>query len=177
MVKFVFKVIIIGPGAVGKTSLLRRYVENRFSENYKLTIGVDFMTKVVEFKPGDSAKLTIWDIGGQERYKFLHESFFEKTNGALIVFDLTRPSTFNEIDNWVKELREYAGDRVPFIVLGNKLDLIEDIGQITERDEVQQVVNQEGGVYIETSAKTGDNVAKSFIELTKLMVKEFAFLG
>ena len=80
MVDFSFKVIIIGPGAVGKTSLLNRFVHNEFSLKYKLTIGVDFLTKVLEYDPSKFVKLHIWDIGGQEKFKFLHRSFYE---GAL----------------------------------------------------------------------------------------------
>ena len=177
MVKYVFKIIIIGPGAVGKTSLLIRYVQNRFKESYKETIGVDFMSKIVEVSEEDAAKLTIWDIGGQEKYKFLHESFYEKANGALIVFDLSRPETSNEINKWIEEVKKFAGEKVPFILIGNKLDLIQDIGISIEKQKMEEIVKKHGGTYIETSAKTGDNVAQAFIDLTRVMIKVFSYLG
>jgi small GTP-binding protein len=98
---FVIKVIIIGPGAVGKTSLLHRFVENNFSFRYKLTIGADFLSKIIEGypKPDTTCKLQIWDIGGQERYKFLRASFFDGANGALLVFDISRGNTFDELED------------------------------------------------------------------------------
>ncbi|MFX1457155.1 MAG: Rab family GTPase, partial [Promethearchaeota archaeon] len=113
---FIFKVIIIGSGAVGKTSLLHRFVENQFSFRYKLTIGADFLSKTVEGypKPNTTCKLQIWDIGGQDRYKFLRASFFDGANGALVVFDLSRQRTFDELEEWLSDLREFAGIDTPF---------------------------------------------------------------
>ncbi|MFW9989808.1 MAG: GTP-binding protein, partial [Candidatus Odinarchaeota archaeon] len=98
--KYSFKVIIIGPGAVGKTSLLNRFVHNEFSLKYKLTIGVDFLTKTLEYEPEKFVKLHIWDIGGQEKFKFLHRSFYDGAFGALIVFDLARHQTFISMKEW-----------------------------------------------------------------------------
>ena len=135
------------------------------------------MSKIVEVSEEDAAKLTIWDIGGQEKYKFLHESFYEKANGALIVFDLSRPETSNEINKWIEEVKKFAGEKVPFILIGNKLDLIQDIGISIEKQKMEEIVKKQGGSYIETSAKTGDNVAQAFIDLTRVMIKVFSYLG
>ncbi len=168
--------IIIGPGAVGKTSLLHRYIENKFQESYKATIGVDFMSKIVELKEDIAVKLTIWDIGGQERYNFLHESFYEKANGALIVFDLSRPNTFDDVELWIKEVAKYAGENVPYLLIGNKLDLVKDVGETVARDKVKEFNSRKNCIYIETSAKTGDNVEESFIKLSNLMIEVFSYL-
>ena len=171
-VKYVFKVIIIGPAAVGKTSLVHRFVENQFSLKYKLTIGVDFLTKIIEYKPnGDAAKLTMWDIGGQERYQFLRKAFYEKTNGALLVFDLSREKTYTEMQTWFSELREFTDENTPFILIGNKSDLIEDTGEVIDRNEIQKFVKKEKGRYFETSAKTGENVNEALVDLTNMMIK------
>ena len=102
-----FKVIIIGPGAVGKTSLLNRFVHNEFSLKYKLTIGVDFLTKIIEYEPGKNVKLHIWDIGGQEKFKFLHRSFYEGAFGSLVVFDLSRHQTFSSMKEWLSESHSF----------------------------------------------------------------------
>jgi len=169
---FAFKVIIVGPGAVGKTSLLNRFVHNQFDLKYKLTLGVDFLTKNLEYEPSKFAKLQIWDIGGQERFKFLHRSFYEGAFGALIVFDLSRQNTFSSMKNWLSEMRSIINDDIPKIIIGNKSDLIPEIGQIVDRNEVKKYAKNEGCFYIETSAKTGENVEITFLELTHHMIKK-----
>ncbi len=168
---FVFKVIIIGPGAVGKTSLLHRFVENKFSFRYKLTIGADFLSKIIDYKPNTKIKLQIWDIGGQDRYKFLRSSFFDGANGALIVFDLSRWHTFEELEEWLEDLHEYAGANIPFILIGNKLDLVEKSDELYERENAQVFAKKEKTYYVETSAKTGENVEEAFLDLTQRMLK------
>ena len=167
-----FKVIIVGPSAVGKTSLLNRFVHNEYAMKYKLTIGVDFLTKSVEYKPSKFVKLHIWDIGGQERFKFLHRSFYEGTKGALLAFDLSRQNTFSSMKNWLSEMRSIMTNDIPKVILGNKTDLIPEIGQIIDKSEVEQYAQNEDCCYIETSAKTGENVEKAFLELTQRMVKK-----
>ena len=167
-----FKVIIVGPGAVGKTSLLNRFVHNEFTLKYKLTIGVDFLTKNLEYKPSKFAKLQIWDIGGQERFKFLHYSFYDGALGALLVFDLTRQHTFSSMKIWLSEMCSIIINDIPKVIIGNKSDLIPEIGQIRDRNEVEKYAKNEGCLYIETSAKTGENVEKAFLELTNHMIKK-----
>jgi small GTP-binding protein len=166
------KVIIIGPSAVGKTSLLNRFVHNQFALKYKLTIGVDFLTKTVEYHPSEFAKLHIWDIGGQERFKFLHRSFYEGASGALLAFDLSRQNTFSSMKTWLSEMRSIMKNEIPKVIIGNKSDLIPEIGQIIDRSMVEEYAKKEDCLYIETSAKTGDNVEKAFLELTQHMVKK-----
>lgn len=172
MVDFSFKVIIIGPGAVGKTSLLNRFVHNEFSLKYKLTIGVDFLTKTLEYEPEKFVKLHIWDIGGQEKFKFLHRSFYEGAFGALIVFDLSRHQTFSNMKKWLSEMRSIVINGIPSVIIGNKTDLIPEIGQIIDRSEVEEYAKKEGCLYCETSAKTGENVENAFVDLTHRMIKK-----
>lgn len=169
MAKYVFKLILVGSAAVGKTSLVHRFVENRFKMNYKQTIGADFMSKVVEYEPGETAKLTIWDIGGQDRYKVLREQFFAGTDGALIVFDLTRDITVKELDSWFNDFRKFAGKDIPFILIGNKSDLLNQVDKLIDRDLAADIAESQGGKYIETSAKTGKQVEEAFLDITKMM--------
>ncbi len=135
-----------------------------------MTIGADFLSKVIE-KNGDTIKLQIWDIGGQDRYKFLRSSFFDGANGALIVFDLSRWHTFEELEDWVSDLREYAGDNTPFAVIGNKADLIDKRDELYERENAEVFAKKGDTFYIETSAKTGEKVEEAFRDLTEKMIK------
>ncbi|MFX1323883.1 MAG: GTP-binding protein [Promethearchaeota archaeon] len=166
-----YKVIIIGPGAVGKTSLLNRFVNNEFKLKYKLTIGVDFLTKILEYEPSKSVKLHIWDIGGQERFKFLHRSFYDGAFGAFLVFDLSRQHTFSGMKTWLSEMRGIIKRDIPKVIVGNKADLLPEIGRVIDRSEAERYAKEEGCFYVETSAKTGENVEEAFINLTKSMMK------
>jgi small GTP-binding protein len=166
---FTFKVVLIGDGAVGKSSLMRRFVENRFESTYQFTIGVDISAKDVKYEEGKYAKLSIWDMGGQERFKVLRRSFFEGTHGALLVFDLSRAQTFAAMKKWLSDLRSMVEERIPIIIIGNKSDLISEVGETIKKNEPSSLAEKENSIYIETSAKTGENVEKAFLELTQLM--------
>jgi small GTP-binding protein len=167
-----FKIIVIGPGGVGKSSLIRRFVENEFAFNYKFTIGVEINSKMVEYKRGLFAKLAIWDIGGQDRFKILRRNFYEGTYGALVMFDLSRAETFPKMKEWVSDMYQILEREVPVVILGNKSDLVPKIGQTIYGNEISQFVEKVGSLYIETSAKSGNNVTKAFAKLTRMMVKK-----
>ncbi len=168
-----FKIILIGPGAVGKTSLLNRFVKNSFSDSYKLTLGVDFLVKAVELESGVKSKLNIWDIGGQKRFDFMKRSFYKGAKGCLLVFDLTRAETYIEMREWLSDLHNSVGEEIPFILVGNKADLIEETGEIVDRGEAQKFAEQSNSLYLETSAKTGLNVEDAFKKLTQIMIDAF----
>jgi len=173
VIDFSFKVVLIGPGAVGKTSILNRFVKNAFSDSYKLTLGVDFLVKGIELDSGNNAKLNIWDIGGQKRFDFMKRSFYKGAKGCLLVFDLTRAETYIEMREWLSDLHDSVGESIPFILIGNKADLIKDIGEIVERKDAKEFAKKENSIYLETSAKTGHNVEEAFEELTQIMIDAF----
>lgn len=171
---YTFKLIVIGPAAVGKTSLIRRYVENKFSFNYKSTIGVDFLAKTVRLKEDKIVKLAIWDVGGQEKFRFLRRNFYEGTHGAILVFDLSRANTFPKMKDWLIDMRSIIENKIPLIILGNKSDLLSEVGEVIDREEPKRFAEKEESFYLETSAKTGNNVEQTFKELTKQMLKFFS---
>jgi small GTP-binding protein len=171
-ISYTFKCIIVGPAAVGKSSLIRRFVQNYFSVDYKFTIGVDFMAKTLEYENEELVKLSIWDIGGQERFKFLRRSFYEGTHGAILVFDLSREQTFSKMKDWLKDMRNIIQEEIAMVILGNKSDLLAEVGEVINKKEVQQFAEKEGCVYYETSAKSGKNVEKAFIKLARIMVEK-----
>lgn len=160
-----------GPAAVGKTSLIQRFIKSRFQSDYKLTVGVDILTKEVEYEAGKMATLSIWDIGGQERFSFIRTTFYKGASGVLLVFDLSRAATWDAIKNWRAEVKQFAGD-IPFVLIGNKVDLIADVGEVVDRDECRRYAEEQNSIYIEASAKDGTNVDESFHELTRRIIAQ-----
>ncbi|TXT65663.1 MAG: Small GTP-binding domain protein [Promethearchaeota archaeon] len=170
MSSYKLKVLLTGAAAVGKTSLVQRFIKNKFQANYKLTVGVDILTKEIEYKPGEIATLSIWDIGGQQRFEFIRSTFYQGAAGTLLVFDLTREQTYQETRKWLTEIRQFAGENIPFILIGNKADLLEDVGRVINQEEAKKFAENENSIYIETSAKTGIHVDEAFTELTRKII-------
>ena len=165
------KVLLCGPAGVGKTSLIHRFIKSRFQTDYKLTVGVDILTKDVELANSQIATLSIWDIGGQERFSFIRSTFYKGAAGVLLVFDLSRAATWDDIKNWRAEVKQFAGD-IPFVLIGNKLDLLQDVGEVIDRDECREYAESQGSTYIETSAKNNIAVDEGFILLTEKIINK-----
>ena len=169
-VSYKVKLLLCGPAAVGKTSLIRRFIKGSFANEYKLTIGVDILTKDVTLSNGEVATLSIWDIGGQARFAFIRTTFYKGASGALLVFDLTRAETFTEVTaQWAQEIQKYCAT-VPYILIGNKADLLENIGRQMDQSIAEQWIASNNSIYLETSALGGQNVDEAFIEITERMV-------
>ncbi|MFX1486184.1 MAG: Rab family GTPase [Promethearchaeota archaeon] len=159
-----FKILLLGDAAVGKTTLVTRFVKGKFRSDYKMTIGVDILSKDVEVN-GEIAVLSIWDIAGQERFKSFRNVFYRGASGAFIVYDLTRAQTFQNLRNWIDELNQFLGKAVSTVIVGNKVDL-EDLRAVRKED-AEKLANSLGSLYLETSAKTGQKVDEAFTALTK----------
>ena len=156
--KFVRKITIIGEPAVGKTSLSRRFVSGHFEADYLSTVGVDVYRK--DLKVDDmNIVFQIWDLGGQEKYQAVRRNFYKGATGAIIVFDVIRPETFERLSYWIDEMQETAGT-IPFVLCGNKVDLK---GRVISQSNAEKFAKTVGAPYFETSAKTGVSVQPAFI--------------
>ncbi|MFX1513686.1 MAG: Rab family GTPase [Promethearchaeota archaeon] len=162
------KTIVLGDGAVGKTSLIRRYVENKFEDTYNVTLGAEFLSKTVQIKkPEKVVKLAIWDLAGQAKYASYRKLVFTGVNGAFLVFDRTRKKTFTALKDWYHDVLQFSPN-VPVIIMVNKADLRR---KVTKR-EVQSLAEEltlVKGVF-NTSAKTGEGVTSAFEELARQIV-------
>jgi len=163
MKKFILKILTAGEGGVGKTTLLHRYVEGKFSAETRMTIGVEFFLKEVNID-SKHCTLQLWDFGGQQRFRFLLESYVLGAKGALLLFDLTRPMTLEKLEEWVTLCRRGAPN-LPILFLGTKNDLTEDI-MVTDdyASDFQDAFNLFD--YLKISSKSGENVHKAFELLT-----------
>lgn len=170
--KYHLKIIVCGAGAVGKTSIVRRYIEDKFEFNYLLTVGLDPSNRIIEVD-GILVNLVIFDVAGQKRFQTLRDVFFRKANGALLVFDLTRPETLDELYEWKMQIDKRLGkDRIPIILVGNKSDL-EDMIQIDYGLLEDKIIPDFAPIkYLETSAYQDENIRETFINLTKEILKQ-----
>ena len=162
------KVITGGDGGVGKTTLLHRYVEGRFLADTKMTLGVEFFMKELEID-GKKVNLQVWDYGGQDHFRPLLKNYSKGARGALLLFDLTRPSSLDRIDQWVNICREENPD-IPIIFLGTKLDLIESIS-VDDKFALKFPKKYDFFKYMKISSKTGENVNLAFELLAKEIKK------
>jgi len=144
------KVVIIGDASVGKTSLILRYVNNSFSDNVKPTIGCDHYDKDINVN-GTNVKLSIWDTAGQERFRGLSASYYKKARCVIVVFDITKKSSFDKIDFWRDEIANFADPDVLVFLVGNKIDL-QDKRAVLKDDAMNYVKKHKFALYMETSA-------------------------
>jgi small GTP-binding protein len=168
-IPYVFKILLLGDGGVGKTSLLRRFIHNTFDQDYHSTIGVQFMTKIVKFH-NKHVKLVIWDIAGQSKHTTYRHLYYKAANGVILVYDLTRGPTFNNLPRWVEDAKESVGPEMRIAIFGNKEDLgYQRAVQTPVAESYARQINAE--IFSETSAKSGHNVEEAFLTLAKSLVE------
>lgn len=169
--EYAYKLILGGDGAVGKTSMVHRFVDDRFETDYKGTIGTSIMKKECEFEGLKSkVRFVIWDLAGQSQFKRVRYSYVANAEAGIIVFDVTRRDTFENIKLWYDESIEISKN-IALMLVGNKIDL-ED-SRIVSTAEGEELAKKLGLGYIETSAKTGENIEDAFRMLALQIVKKF----
>ena len=164
-----FKLILIGDSCVGKSNILSKYLKNEFDPNSRATVGVEFGTKNILIN-NKKIKIQIWDTAGQERYRSITSAYYKGAKGALIVYDITRRTSFDNIDKWISDLKLNGDKNICIIILGNKSDLADKRQVSTE--EGRELAEKYEMKFYETSAKIGENVNDIFYDSVDEIAKK-----
>ncbi|XP_011425191.3 ras-related protein Rab-11B [Magallana gigas] len=159
---FIWKVVLVGDSGVGKTNLLSRFTRNEFNAESKTTIGVEFATRNVQIR-GKTVRAQIWDTAGQERYRAITSVYYRGAVGALVLYDITKPATFENLDKWISELKEHADPCVCIMIVGNKTDLRSQ--RVVSTEDGRLLAEKYRYSFIETSALDASNVGEAFNNL------------
>ncbi len=167
---FVFKITVIGDGAVGKTSLIKKYTQGSFQKDYIKTLGAQF-SKYDEEIEGDNCKLFFWDIAGQREFDFMRPTFYKGSKAAIIVFSHIDEDSFNHIKDWHEDIKKYTGD-LPIVLFGNKTDLVDK--KDLDEEIINSIVQDQNFLgYYKTSAKTGSGVYEAFQAIIKELYHKY----
>ena len=161
-----FKVVLVGETGVGKTSIISQFIDQVFEEELQTSTGGSFSSKEIFFDNGKSLKLEIWDTAGQERYRSLTKIFYKNSSCAILVYDITKKPTFDELKNyWIGQIKESAPKDIMLAVVGNKEDLL-DKEQVDE-NEARDFAKENNALFFSTSAKNSDAINQLFIDIGK----------
>jgi small GTP-binding protein len=167
---YTFKILLLGDASVGKTSFTKRYCYNIFNPSERLTIGVDFHVKTIDLK-GKKIKLQIWDVGGEERFRFLLPTYCLGANAAFLLYDITRRVTLDNISEWTSIVRQKGGP-IPIMLVGAKLDLAKAQRQVSRELGIQVAEKNTLASFAEMSSKDNINVDETFSTLTILTLEK-----
>jgi len=159
---YIFKFIIIGDMGVGKSCLLQQFTEKKFMSDCPHTIGVEFGTRIIEVQ-GQKIKLQVWDTAGQERFRAVTRSYYRGAAGALLVYDVTRRSTYNHLSSWLTDARNLTNPNTVIFLIGNKSDL--EAQRDVSFEEARAFADENGLHFVETSAKTASGVEEAFLDV------------
>ncbi|XP_075508811.1 ras-related protein RABA4d-like [Primulina tabacum] len=172
-IDYVFKIVLIGDSAVGKSQLLGRFARNEFSLESKATIGVEFQTKTLVID-NKTVKAQIWDTAGQERYRAVTSAYYRGAVGAMLVYDMTKRQSFDHMARWLEELRGHADKNIVIMLIGNKCDL--GTLRAVPSEDAQEFAERENLYFMETSALEATNVESAFMtiltEIYRIMSKK-----
>jgi len=159
---YLFKVVVIGDSGVGKSNLLSRFTRNEFNLESKSTIGVEFATRSVSIE-GKTIKAQIWDTAGQERYRAITSAYYRGAVGALVVYDITKDVSFQNVEKWLSELKDNATADITMMLVGNKTDLAQ--ARVVETETGKTYAASNSISFMEASALTASNVEASFLQI------------
>jgi len=161
-----YKLVFLGEQAVGKTSVITRFMYDTFDNSYQATIGIDFLSKTM-YLEDRTARLQLWDTAGQERFRSLIPSYIRDSSGAIVVYDITNRASFISTSTWIEDVRSERGPEVVIVLVGNKTDLADRRQVSTEEGE--EKAKENGVMFIETSAKAGHNIKNLFRQLAQAL--------
>eukprot|EP01138_Halocafeteria_seosinensis_P005544 gb/GECG01005667.1/.p1 GENE.gb/GECG01005667.1/~~gb/GECG01005667.1/.p1 ORF type:complete len:206 (+),score=30.84 gb/GECG01005667.1/:1-618(+) len=164
---FLFKLVLIGDSGVGKSCLLLRFADDAFTDSYISTIGVDFRFRTVKTHD-KTVKLQIWDTAGQERFRTITSAYYRGADGIIMVYDVTHKESYRNIRDWLKEVQKYSNEGTCKLLIGNKADR-ED--RVVTYEEGQQLAEELGVPFLETSARTADNVDNAFMKMAGQLIE------
>ena len=156
----VYKILLLGDSEVGKSCFLMRYSDNVFVENYMATIGLDYKLKYIQLDSGKMIKVQLWDTAGQDRYRTIAKNYYKGSHGILLLYDITKLSSFENIREWIKDIREEVYEKAIIFLIGNKIDKTEERKISTEQGEA--LAKEFNLPFFEASAKSGENVDEIF---------------
>jgi small GTP-binding protein len=165
----VFKIIFIGDEGVGKTSLVARYATSQFKADYLPTLGANVVAKEYSYE-NRILTLLVWDIAGQEMFSQVRDKYYGGTSMAVLVYDVTSKKTLTNTKNWLADMRSAASANTPLLLVGNKTDLP---NRSVSREDGEKLARELGASFLETSAKTGENVRKLFDVVAKLLIDRY----
>lgn len=168
----VFKIIIIGDSGVGKSCFFMQFTEGNFKDDHNVTIGVEYGARVL--KIGEKLiKLELWDTAGQEAFRAITRSFYRNANGVMLMYDLTRLDSFENLEDWLREVRTNSAPDITILAVGNMLDLADDEREVDTDIGEKFVVDNKLDGFMEVSAKTSDNVNEAFAKMAEILQKKF----
>ena len=170
--ELLYKILLLGDSSVGKTCFLMRYTDNTYQEIHMSTIGIDNKFKDVELEDGKKVKIQIWDTAGQDRFRSITRNYYKGANGIVLIFDVTNKKSYENVKNWVKQIKEEVSSRVTIILVANKIDDVNH--RIVTKEEGEKIANECGLMFFECSAKTGENIEHAFNELVKKTVENYS---
>ena len=160
----VYKILLLGDSTVGKTCFLLRYCDKRFQEAHLSTIGLDYRLKSMTLKNGKNIKLQIWDTAGQDRFRAITKNYYKGANGIILIYDVTNLQSYENVKNWISQIKEEANPNVLIYLAGNKIDVNEE-DKVVKTEEGKKIANELNLPFYETSAKNGVNVNEIFEDI------------
>ena len=170
--EILYKILLLGDSSVGKSCLLKRYTDNTFLDIHISTIGLGYKLKEVKLKDGKTVKVQIWDTAGQDRFRAITKNYYKGAQGIALIYDITNQITFENVRKWIDQIKEEVSEKVPIILVGNKIDIVER--RVIKKEDGESMAKEYGLLFSECSAKTGENIDSTFNQLVEKTVENYS---